>query len=108
MPSLLEAEQRLLDSEAALVDAEAVAEDAVAAKEAELHAGRAALADAQAQLADAMRALHSSRDALLRETQRAAALEDALEVERRSAEGYSASVYADAYAEHRLAHHDRW
>lgn len=81
-----------------LAEAEAVAESAVAAKDHELQVARGALADAQSKLDDARRALHASKAALLRESQRAAALEDAVEAARRPSERRSEETKAAAEA----------
>ena len=81
-----------------LAEAEAVAESAVAAKEHELQVVRGALADAQSKLDDARRALHASKAALLRESQRAADLEAAIEGARRPSEGRSEETKAAAEA----------
>ena len=84
--------------QATLAEAEAVAESAVAAKEHELQVARGALADAQSKLDDARRALHASKAALLRESQRAADLEAAIEGARRPSEGRSEETKAAAEA----------
>ena len=88
--------------EAALSEAEVVAYEAVEAKEGELLISRGALRDAQEKLDEARRALHTSRDALLRETQRSGEMQRALElaleaadVERRSSQGAAARRYAE-------------
>ena len=81
-----------------LAEAETVAESAVAAKDHELQVVRGALADAQSKLDDARRALHASKAALLRESQRAADLEAAIEGARRPSEGRSEETKAAAEA----------
>ena len=56
------------------------------------------LADAQSKLDDARRALHASKAALLRESQRAAELEAAIEGARRPPAGHSEETKAAAEA----------